>query len=277
MGSLIHNWWRQLQSYPPGLRLRRFWQVRLWRDVRLQLHQQRNRRVLVACSQRVAADFAQVGCRQAKVISNGIPLPAMPEAAAIKQLRETLGLGNRLLVLMTAANFYLKGVMTALKAMSRLEATARNQFMLIVVGSDVDGTFHRFIRQHGLNDHCRLIGRVRDIENYYHAADIFLHPTYHDAGSLSTLKALAAGKAVVTSAYDGSSEMITNDVQRMILKKPGDVDELAGILRQLLDPALRMRLGLAAQALRPAIDQQRQFEALEQCYYDVLREKGSPP
>src|ERR1700744_250693 len=33
MGSLIHNWSRQLQSYPLALRLRRFWHVRLWRDV----------------------------------------------------------------------------------------------------------------------------------------------------------------------------------------------------------------------------------------------------
>jgi hypothetical protein len=63
MGSLIHNWYRQLRAYPLPLRLRRFWHVRLWRDVRLQLRQQRHHRLLVACSKRVASDFAQLGCR----------------------------------------------------------------------------------------------------------------------------------------------------------------------------------------------------------------------
>ena len=275
MGSLIHNWSRQLRAYPPGLRVRRFWQIRLWRDVRLQLHQQRHHRLLIACSKRVAADFARLGQRRAKVILNGIPALGVPNAEEVRQLRQGLGVGERLLVLVTAANLYLKGVMTALRAMTALEANTRKRFLIVVTGHEAEETFARFIRENGLGEHCRLIGRVENIENYYHAADIFLHPTYHDAGSLSTLKALAAGKAVAISSFDGSAEMIEDGVNGLILKKPGDAKELAKILRRLLDPDLRERLGIAARKLGPIINQERQFEQMEQAYFDILREKGS--
>ena len=277
MGSLIHNWSRQLRAYPPGLRVRRFWQIRLWRDVRLQLHQQRHHRLLIACSQRVAADFARLGQRRAKVILNGIPALDIPDAETVRLLRQELRLGERLLVLMTAANLRLKGVMTALQAMIALETNTRKRFLIIVTGHEADEPFPQFIRENGLEDHCRLIGRVENIEDYYHAADIFLHPTFHDAGSLSTLKALAAGKAVVTSSFDGSAEMIEHGVNGLILKKPGDAKELAEILRRLLDSDLRERLGAAARKLAPIINQERQFEQLEQVYFDVLREKGCAP
>ena len=124
MGSLIHNWYRQLRAYPLALRLRRFWHVRLWRDVRLQLHQRRHHRLLVACSKRVASDFAQLGCRNSIIVPNGIRGPTSPTMDTIQKLRQELGVGDRLLVLVTATNFYLKGVMTVLRALSFLDESA---------------------------------------------------------------------------------------------------------------------------------------------------------
>ena len=97
-------------------------------------------------------------------------------------------------------------------------------------------------------------GLVKNIGDYYRAADIFLHPTYHDAGSLSTLKALAAGCSV-TSRFDGSADLINNGINGLILDKPDDARELAGILRRLLDAGLRNKLGAAARQLAPSFDQ----------------------
>jgi UDP-glucose:(heptosyl)LPS alpha-1,3-glucosyltransferase len=276
MGSLVHNWFRQLRSYPLALRLRRFWHVRLWRDVRLQSHQRRHHRLLVACSKRVASDFAQLGCRNSIVIPNGIRLPVSPTPDAVQQLRRELGVGDRLLVLVTATNFYLKGVMTVLRALSLLDAPARKKLLVVITGHNQDEAFQQHIRRHELGDGCRLAGWVQNIDDYYQAADIFLHPTYHDAGSLSTLKALAVGCAVVTSRFDGSADLIRNGVNGLVLDRPNDAGKLAETLRQLLDSDLRKRLGAAARQLAPTLGQEDQFQQLEALYSRVFSGKTRP-
>lgn len=276
MGSLIHNWYRQLRAYPLKLRLRRFWHVRLWRDVRLQLHQHRHHKLLVACSKKVASDFAQLGCRNSTVILNGIRLPTAATTDTVQQLRRELGVGDRLLVLVTANNFYLKGVMIVLRAFSLLDEETRKKLLMIIAGHSQDEAFQQYIQQHNLRDGCRLVGWVKNVDDYYHAADIFLHPTYHDAGSLSTLKALAAGCAVVTSRFDGSADLIRHGVNGLVLYRPDDAGKLAEILRRLLDSGLRNQLGAAARQLAPLINQEHQFQRLEALYSGILSGKTRP-
>ena len=273
MGSLTHNWRRQLRAYPLTLRVRRFWHVRLWRDVRLQRHQLRQRPTLVACSKRVATDFADLGFNNVVIIPNGIALPTPSSVEKIQQLRQMLAIGDRLLVLATATNFYLKGVLTIFRALCRLNLDARKKFLVIITGNDRLDKFQQYIRQHGLSDCCRMAGWVDNIDDYYHAADVFLHPTYHDAGSLSTLKALANGRAVVTSRFDGSADWIRHGVNGLILNNPDNADELADIMLRLQDAGLRAQLGNAAGQLAPALDQEHQFRKLEALYFETLGKK----
>jgi len=273
MGSLIHNWYRQLWAYPLKLRLRRFWHVRLWRDVRLQLHQRRQHRRLVACSKGVAADFAQLGYRNPIIIPNGIRVPTSPTTDTVQQLRQELGVGNRLLVLVTATNFYLKGVMTVLRALPLLDEETRKKLLVIITGHNQDEAFQQHINRHDLRNSCRLAGWVKSIDDYYGAADIFLHPTYHDAGSLSTLKALAAGCAVVTSRFDGSADLIRDGINGLVLDRPNEPEELAGTLRRLLDVGFRDQLGAAARQLAPSLSQEHQSQRLEALYAGALSSK----
>ncbi|CAN0339592.1 unnamed protein product, partial [Phaeothamnion confervicola] len=148
--------------------------------------------------------------------------------------------------LVTSNNHYLKGVAVLLEALCLLDPRERELLHVVVAGHCDDDTFVDFIARRGLQDCCELVGWIRDIDRLYQAADIFLHPTYHDAGSLSTLKALSAGCAVVTSCMDGSSEVIEDGLSGLVLRRPGDALELAGALRRLLDADLRKRLGNAA-------------------------------
>jgi len=275
MGSLIHNWLRQLRALPPALRPRRFWQGRAWRDMRMAWHQRGHYRRLVACSRRVAMDFRQLGCAEATVIPNGIRRAPAPLPETGHQLRQEWQAEGRLLVLVTATNFYLKGVMTVVQALARLAPAERERMRVVFTGLQYERGFEQQLDRLGLRDACRFAGWVENIDDYYQAADIFLHPTFHDAGSLSTLKALAAGCAVVTSRFDGSAEQIQPGVDGLVLDRPADADELAAQLRRLLDDDFRQRLGTAARALAPRFDQERQFEQLEALYPGVLAAKQS--
>jgi len=275
MGSLLHNWRRELRTYPPASRFRRLWRVRTWRDVGLQWRQMRRCRCLVAASDLVAADFARLGCKAHAVIRNGIRLPVPVPADDIARLRDKLGVGNRLLVLVTANNFRLKGVHTVLRALAMLEKSERERFLVLIAGRNEEDTYQRFIDEHDLGDCCRLMGWVSDTEPLHQAADVFLHPTHHDAGSLSTLKAIAAGCAVVTSRSDGSSEVLRDGVDGLVLNQPGDPRELATILRQLLNAELRNRLALAARKLVPVVSEENCFGQLETLYFRLAGDARS--
>jgi glycosyltransferase involved in cell wall biosynthesis len=266
MGSRVHNEIRQMMAFPLSRALTHLRYSKLWQVARLQWRQLRRSRHLVACSQRVQADFTQWGRPAHSLIRNGIELSTERPAASLAELRSRLGASERTLILLTSNNHFLKGVPSLLRALTLLEPALRSRLKVVVAGHCRDDDFQSFIDRHGLGDCCALVGWIEDVDAYYQTADIFFHPTYHDAGSLSTLKALAAGCAVATSRWDGSSEVIRHGQEGLILERPGDSHELAAALKRLLDPELRACLGSRARMLRPQLSQELCFERVESLY-----------
>lgn len=80
------------------------------------------------------------------------------------------------------------------------------------------------------------------------AADVLLLPSIGDAYGLVTLEAMACGRPVVVSDLAGSSELITDGEEGLIVPA-GDVSSLALAVERLLDdPESRRAMGLAARA-----------------------------
>ncbi len=52
------------------------------------------------------------------------------------------------------------------------------------------------------------MGNVDEIEKYYTASDLYVHPTFYDSCSLVVTEALASGLPVITTRYDGASGVI---------------------------------------------------------------------
>ena len=235
---------------------------------------------ITGCSLPVAKEWLTILRNWAVVIQSLFPMASACRFLQPRMLSSSCGGSWASAIvcwsLVTATNFYLKGVMTVLRALSLLDAPARKKLVVVITGHNQDAVFEQFIRRHDLHNGCRLAGWVKNIDDYYHAADIFLHPTYHDAGSLSTLKSLAAGCAVVTSRFDGSADLIRNGVTGLVLDRPDDAGKLAETLRQLLDSDLRKRLRAAARQLAPSIGQEHQFQQLEALYPGILSRKTRP-
>jgi glycosyltransferase involved in cell wall biosynthesis len=73
-------------------------------------------------------------------------------------------------------------------------------------------------------------------------------PSLYENFPYTCLEAMACGCAVIASAVGGIPEIITNEVDG-VLVPPGSPEALAGaILRLLSDPMLRRRLGERARA-----------------------------
>jgi len=117
---------------------------------------------------------------------------------------------------------------------------------LIVLGRGDASRYGRMARACGAGGLIEFRGPVPGIEEWYRAADGYVHPTFFDACSLSVPEAMASGLPVLASRHDGSSEAITDGADGFLIDEPDDVEALAALLRRLFDSGLRARLGAAA-------------------------------
>jgi UDP-glucose:(heptosyl)LPS alpha-1,3-glucosyltransferase len=79
----------------------------------------------------------------------------------------------------------------------------------------------------GVANDVAFLGDVEDPVPAYHASDVFVLPTLYDPCPLVVLEALACGVPVITTAYNGATELMTLPRDGVVLNDPMDVMELA--------------------------------------------------
>jgi UDP-glucose:(heptosyl)LPS alpha-1,3-glucosyltransferase len=229
---------------------------------------------IIAVSQMTRADlehFNRVAPERLSVIHNGVETERFSPATdstARESIRAQRGLGNQLVLLLAAHNFRLKGVQTLLKTMARL----RNEPVhTLIVGRDETENYQRMAHDLRVEDKVTFCGFVEDIRNYYHAADIYAHPTFYDPCSLAVLEAMACGVPVITSRFNGAAELIEDGVEGIVLHDPASARELTGAIRRLWHPETRsaMRQRAREAALRQSAE--KCFERILGAYDAVLR------
>jgi len=103
------------------------------------------------------------------------------------------------------------------------------------------------IMQLGLQDHALLLGEQSEVPALMEAADLVVLPSLREGLSNVVLEAMALGRAVLSTPVGGIPQAIDNGLHG-VLVEPTDTDALARALLTLIDdPALRARLGHAAQ------------------------------
>ena len=135
--------------------------------------------------------------------------------------------------LFVAMNYRLKGLEPLLHAVKRMPD--RRRFRLAVIGHPHTAPFEQMAKQLGVADVVRFLGFQPDPRNAYFAADLLVHPTFYDPCSLVVQEALACGLPVVTSKYNGASELLDPPHDGLVIRDPHDSEELAGALSYFLD------------------------------------------
>lgn len=98
----------------------------------------------------------------------------------------------------------------------------------------------------GVAERVRFLGHRTDIPQLLAASDVFALPSLYEGTSLAVLEAMAARRAVVSSAIGGTEELIDDGVSGLLVP-PGDAPALADALGRLLeDPGLRESLAARA-------------------------------
>jgi UDP-glucose:(heptosyl)LPS alpha-1,3-glucosyltransferase len=144
--------------------------------------------------------------------------------------------------LFAGMNYRLKGLEPLLQAVQRMPDT----FRLLVAGHPDVAPFRRLARRLGVEAKVRFLGYCPDMRNCYFAADFFVHPTFYDPCSHVVLEALACGLPVVTTRHNGAAELLQPPREGYVIGDPHDIDELAGAMGRLFDPARRAACAHAA-------------------------------
>src|SRR5262249_44622821 len=94
------------------------------------------------------------------------------------------------------------------------------------------------------------------------AADFFVHPTFYDPCSHVVLEALACGLPVITTRYNGASELLQPPREGFVLDDPHDHERLAGAMARLLDPARRPACAPGARRARAPWTREHHYRSL---------------
>ncbi len=111
------------------------------------------------------------------------------------EIRRQLNISkNKRVLLFVGADWKRKGLDILIKAVNVLD----DDVILIVAGG----------RKRTDEKRVRFLGQVRDVERLYGASDVLVLPTHYDPFSNVVAEALACGIPVITSKWNGASEII---------------------------------------------------------------------
>lgn len=214
------------------------------------------------------------------VIHNGVDLDRFrPDEGAgnRNRIRSELKWQSRTIYLTVAHDFKLKGVDRILSAMAHLRGRGRDAGLIVIGGGDIP-KYERIARHMGVGNDVVFMGDQEDPVPYYHASDVFVLPTLYDPCPLVVMEALACGLPVITTSYNGATELMTLPRDGVVLNDPMNVMELAlAMLR--FDEAETARLApeRALASRRKDLCAKRMYEKHLDVYREVLRERAKLP
>lgn len=129
----------------------------------------------------------------------------------------------------------------------------------------------------GLEDSVYFLGVLThaEIRTRLSEADVFVLPSFAEGIPVALMEAMAIQLAVVSTWSSGIPELITHDVDGLLVQ-PGSVEELANALEAVLtSPQLRSRLGLAArQRVLSAYEQSVNLDHTAEIFRKYLGQEG---
>jgi len=138
-------------------------------------------------------------------------------------------------------------IATAIRAFAELRQ-ALPQARLTVAGTGPElQRLQALVAELGLDGQVRFSGRIdnADIPALYAGADVLLNPSTVDNMPISLLEALASGVPIVSTDVGGIPDMVTNDVDALLVPV-GNAHRMAQrAIAVLNDPALAARLAEA--------------------------------
>lgn len=183
------------------------------------------------------------------VIHNAIDLPAeRPRRPAYSPLREELHLPQGTVLVGTVARLHpVKGHLYLLQAITELVKECPDVHYVWIGGGEMRGELEEEVHRLGMQDWVHFLGVRQDVPQLLPQLDLFVLPSVSEGLSVAILEAMAAGVPVITTAVGGSPEIITDQIDGLLVP-PRAPWALEQAIRNALEHPERMRkMGLAGQ------------------------------
>lgn len=173
------------------------------------------------------------------VCPNGIRLPSPGKISRADRLRTQIlakfnikQADEPVFFLFAAHNFRLKGLANLIKAMAVLnDRLTKRPAFLIVVGRGQTRKYRWLASRLSVNDRIFFFGTAAGLHNLLDVTDAAVLPTYYDPSSRFILEALAAGKPVITTKFNGAIDLFTANRHGKVFDSPDDINSLAEAMR----------------------------------------------
>lgn len=233
----------------------------------------RLRKIVTQCQldKQLLIDLYDIPEHKIDIVYNGVDTsvfnPSVKSQAA--RVRAELGIerDQPLLVFASASDFKTKGLVTVFRSLQQI----RNQdAKLLVIGAG-SSRFARLASDMGIGHRVIFAGYQRHIQWLYGAADLFVLPSAYEPFPNVNLEAMACGVPVLTSATNGTAEII-DEFDNGYLVEDG---EAAQPMAELLDhhfglsTAERDRMAQRCWGKARAMTLERHAEAMVRLFEEV--------
>jgi glycosyltransferase involved in cell wall biosynthesis len=188
-------------------------------------------------------------------------------------VRQELGAEEGVLLVAASRLHAEKGLPALLRALAELPPSLR--LAVVGVGPDRE-TLERLAQVLDLSARVKFLGWRSDVLSIIGAADIFVHPSLHEALPSAVIEAVALGRCVVASDVSGVRDILGDEAYGRIVP-PGDVRALVAAITDVLsDPeAARARAAAGSVRLFDYMDPVRVADAHMACYRMALAASGA--
>ena len=226
---------------------------------------------VIAVSRAVAAGLERRGTPAAKleVVPNGlvterVDAPVTDGAVAAWRARIGWTREQRTVGIVARA----KDQKVVLRALSRVRTPVR----LVLAGVEAEGEIARAAREVPAPHAAVVIPFSDDVRPLYELLEVVLLPSRIEGLSQALLEAMALGKPVVASAAGGNPDLVTSEVDGLLVPPLDPAAWAEAIDRVLGDPGLAARLGdVARRTARETFSLERTVAGTLAVYQSILR------
>jgi glycosyltransferase involved in cell wall biosynthesis len=229
----------------------------------------------VVISREIGDELRGIGVPPQKMryINNGVDTCrfAPLNAASRQALRRTIGIAADALTVIFAGRLVReKRLDNLLTLWPSIRAACPRAELLLLGTGDQEADLRKSV-----SEGVRFLGRQGNVVSFLQAADIFVLPSSAEGLSIAMLEAMSCGLAPVVTRVGGSSEVIA-DGENGLLIRPDDVPALQNALIRLLrDADLRTRLGLGARRrIEESYSVEKSAKELFSLYTEVVSAAG---
>lgn len=168
------------------------------------------------------------------VINNGIDQKKFDPSVKYKNIREELNIGaDKVLILFIARFTSHKQPLALIQAFEQALKKNSNLHLLMVGDGDQKKEAIELIEKKSLSPYITLQPFRHDVPAVLASADIFVLPSLWEGLPIGLLEAMAMGKAIIASNVDGTSEIIENGENGILIETDNLIANLSDALIDL--------------------------------------------